>query len=340
MSIVSITEATRLLAEAKTLEDTLEITSRASALEAYARSKHAKEAEYLAVELKLRAARKAGFFLKDNVQHQGASVATPSNKLIPDGITKIESSRYQALASIPEVRFEKVLASAQRKSQNALLILANELKNEERKKNLVPIASQRRDLSLFEGSFMEMPLLEQSVDLIATDPPYGAEYKSTWEDFARWAFNKLKEGGYVFVMCGQAYLVQFGQFFLEAGFTGPWVVAVLQSGNRPFISNFMVCWKPILVFRRGAGQERFTMPDVINSPISDRRKDLHPWQQPVEIFRKIVHNFSKAGALVAEPFAGAGTTLEACVMEGRRCAAAEVDPDTVELLRKRFPCAL
>lgn len=46
------------------------------------------------------------------------------------------------------------------------------------------------------------------------------------------------------------------------------------------------------------------------------------------LMREIVRDYTRRGWLVCDPCAGAGTTLLAAVLEGRRALGAEVDPDT------------
>lgn len=63
---------------------------------------------------------------------------------------------------------------------------------------------------------------------------------------------------------------------------------------------------------------------------------LHPTVKPVGLMRWLVRLVTPVGGLVAEPFAGSGATLEACVREGMRCVSAEMDPDYVRLIRARM----
>ena len=49
--------------------------------------------------------------------------------------------------------------------------------------------------------------------------------------------------------------------------------------------------------------------------------------KPLGLMRAIVRDYSHPGDLVCDPFAGAGTTLAAALLEGRRAIGSEVDPD-------------
>lgn len=52
--------------------------------------------------------------------------------------------------------------------------------------------------------------------------------------------------------------------------------------------------------------------------------------------RAIVRDYSEPGDLIADPFAGSGTTLLAAVTEGRRAVGAEVNPETYAKARARL----
>jgi site-specific DNA-methyltransferase (adenine-specific) len=60
-----------------------------------------------------------------------------------------------------------------------------------------------------------------------------------------------------------------------------------------------------------------------------------PGQKPLELMRKIVRDYSHAGDLVCDPYAGSGTTMIACVLEGRRFVGAEYDRERYELAQDR-----
>lgn len=58
--------------------------------------------------------------------------------------------------------------------------------------------------------------------------------------------------------------------------------------------------------------------------------------KPVDLMRRIVRDYTRPGDLVCDPCAGAGTTLLAAAIEGRRAVGSEMDPETFEKARKRL----
>ncbi|QRY62722.1 site-specific DNA-methyltransferase [Gordonia sp. PDNC005] len=62
----------------------------------------------------------------------------------------------------------------------------------------------------------------------------------------------------------------------------------------------------------------------------------HPTVKPIDLMRWLVRLVTPPGATVLEPFAGSGTTAEACVLENRRCIAIEREADYLPLIVSRL----
>jgi len=52
----------------------------------------------------------------------------------------------------------------------------------------------------------------------------------------------------------------------------------------------------------------------------------HPAQFPQDVIARIVKGFSRPSDIVLDPFAGSGSTSEACIVHGRRSIAIEISP--------------
>lgn len=59
----------------------------------------------------------------------------------------------------------------------------------------------------------------------------------------------------------------------------------------------------------------------------------HPTVKPLELLVRLV---TPPGGAVLDPFAGSGTTAEACALEGFRCVLIEREPDYVPLIEARL----
>ena len=62
----------------------------------------------------------------------------------------------------------------------------------------------------------------------------------------------------------------------------------------------------------------------------------HPTVKPLDLMRWLVRLVTPPGGLVLDPFAGSGTTAEACVLEHMRCIAIEREPDYLPLIVSRL----
>ena len=114
-SIEKLTIARQLLAEAKTMDDILHIRDIAEAARVYAQAaKLGLENQNEAAEVKIRAERKAGEMLAQMPKNEGGLLR--GNTMLPRdetptlselGIEKMQSSRWQAIASLPPEVFEE-----------------------------------------------------------------------------------------------------------------------------------------------------------------------------------------------------------------------------------------
>jgi len=78
---------------------------------------------------------------------------------------------------------------------------------------------------------------------------------------------------------------------------------------------------------------------VAKAPTSERPREdgiAHPTVKPLDLMRWLVRLVTPPGGIVLEPFAGSGTTAEACVIEGFRCIAVEREADYLPLIVQRL----
>lgn len=104
---------------------------------AYASAKGAEEVAQVAQEVKLRAERKAGEFLADMRESGELKVGRPkegnASTLEAFRINMHDSHRWQKLASMPEDRFEQLVAGSEEVTQSALVVAMISLSNPRRR---------------------------------------------------------------------------------------------------------------------------------------------------------------------------------------------------------------
>lgn len=98
---------------------------------------------------------------------------------------------------------------------------------------------------------------------------------------------------------------------------------------------------PADTYGDSGGASRFfpTFRYEAKAPTSERPRvgDVaHPTVKPVALMRWLVRLVTPPGGVVLEPFAGSGTTAEACIAEGMRCIAIEREADYLPLIRQRL----
>jgi hypothetical protein len=114
--IANITAAKRALAKASTLDEVLEIRDKAEAIRAYMRAaSESLDAQNAAADIKLRAERKAGELLAEMEGSGKGGDRKSSNAVLLDlaklGITKMQSSRWQLAAQLPEEEYIRLVTS-------------------------------------------------------------------------------------------------------------------------------------------------------------------------------------------------------------------------------------
>ncbi len=65
-------------------------------------------------------------------------------------------------------------------------------------------------------------------------------------------------------------------------------------------------------------------------------REEHPTQKPMEIIERMVRASCPRGGLVLDPFAGSGTTVEACIRNERHFIAFEINPQYCRIIEDRI----
>ncbi|MEM0124389.1 MAG: DNA methyltransferase [Candidatus Micrarchaeaceae archaeon] len=171
----------------------------------------------------------------------------------------------------------------------------------------------------------------EPVDLILTDPPYGAKYMYLWDALGILGKQSLKPGGWLIAYAGQAHL---DEEILEVSKWLPyyWTFS-LQLVQKQQVYKIRVMWKPILVFYKPPKSKHEFIVDVLQGAGKDKR--FHKWGQNASELKTIINAFSKEGDTVLDPMAGGGATVQACIESGRNLIAYEIDSNTFNTLKER-----
>lgn len=343
-ALMKIDVAKKYLSEAKSLVDILEIRDIAVSAHAYATAKNADEAAQKAMEIKLRAERKAGEFLKEMPKHNGGrplktgSIMEPVIPTLDEiGVDKKESHRWQRIADIPKEQFEEYINNATKRTQSTLLRLAESLLKEDEEIEIPKLG--RKPLELYCGDILEVcnQLEPESIDIIITDPPYGKEYLELYDKLGEAANKVLKKNGSLIAMSGQSYLSEIMNH-LNKHLTYNWTVAYLTPGGQSaqlWQRKVNTFWKPLLWYVKGTYQGKW-LGDVTRSNINDNDKRFMGWQQSESGMADIIERFTELEQIVLDPFMGSGTTGWVALALNRQFIGIEINEEMFNIASKRL----
>ena len=219
--------------------------------------------------------------------------------------------------------------------------------------------SARATLYLGDAADVLLDLPRNSVDLIATDPPYGVTWRSGRRDkrfemlagddgtldvtaVIGLALQALRTCRHLYVF-GPADLSELPvtktvQLVWDKGQVGP---GDLSSPWGPQHENIQFgVYVPSQKNRAGGGGKlsaRLRQGSVLRvNRLNSRAVKRHPTEKPVALMRQLVESSSVMGDTVLDPFAGVGSTLVAAVLEGRHGLGIEVDEGFCRIAAERL----
>jgi DNA methylase len=355
----SLEMAERALAQAKELPDVARLVAGAEVMRVYARkARLSLDAQNDWSWFKIRAQRKGGAFLADAERGEaGRPVETMGPTTGPISpyqaalkaaeLAKQRAAEWQRLAAIPGELLDEYRAE-RRNEKFQELTLADFLRYAERKlredaaDNPPPptVVLDEDACRIIHGDFREAlaDLEPGSVDAIITDPPYPFEYVDLYVDLSQLAAKVVAPGGVLAVMCGQYHLPDYIDR-LSAAMRYRWCGAYVAQGPRTRVHAAKVGtgWKPILLYQQHDAPRdelRFVLDDLFDSEAEDK---LHnEWGQSESGMAVLVDRLTLPGALVVDPFLGAGTTAVVCRDLGRRFIGCDVDQAAITRVQGRL----
>lgn len=361
-ALANISLAKRALDEARDITDVLQVRDVAVAAHAYATARGADEVAQAAVEVKLRAERKAGEFLQEMPKHNGGRPPKTYDKVsevlsLPEmGITHKESSRWQRIAGIPEDRFEEYLSKAKQKTQSALLAAARHINHivedeeQAKERRALPV---KASIKCCHYANLVQELGPNSIDLLITDPPYMTDLDDIEDFVAFWidpVLDTLKDSGQAYIFTGayydelKAYINNLDKSSICTRFTKQLLVWEYRNTLGPSPKNqYKQNWQAIFYLRGPEAPpintdrltelftvQEFNMPGMLGHGVN-----YHTWEKPIDLAKQLIRHGSTQGSFIFDPFAGTGTFLLAAAELGRRNIGCDIDPDMVEIAQRR-----
>jgi hypothetical protein len=308
-----------------------------------------------AAEIKIRAERCMGELLRDMPKHppgpdgeDRSHRVTDPPRLVDLGIGKMESSRCQAIAAIPEGRFEEhvgwATSGGRELTTKAVVKLGRECIEESKRQEarVQSLASHPDGDGIHTGdlSLLDDLVPDGSADLFYCDPAYTRADRGLYARLAELASRKLQPGCLCLAYCGQVYLPEWIDE-MRRHLEYFWLFTIrLSGGFLPIWSRGLECaWRPVLVFARPP--IRAVSRELCGEMTADcitgggRDKAYHEWGQDAAEATYWIERLSPPGGLVVDPFCGGGAIPVACKATGRRWIATEINPERAAIARSR-----
>jgi len=199
----------------------------------------------------------------------------------------------------------------------------------------------------------------EAADLLFIDTPYNVDYEGYTEqhltmqgdrmsdaDFQRFleaAFRSCraaaKPGASLYVCHSSSRQREFQNALEAAGFEVRCQIIWAKNTFAWGFGRYKFQHEP-LFYCHVAGEKDPWYGDKSQSTLWEEKKPaanrLHPTAKPVELIERALYNSSKAGDVVADLFAGSGSTLIACERLNRKSRLMEIDPKYADCIIQRY----
>ena len=205
-----------------------------------------------------------------------------------------------------------------------------------------------------------------SIDLILTDPPYGIsrtsgfsvggikKYKSSTNYFGEWdvdvdlsyyfkEFRRvLKKGGTLIIFYDVWKSEMIKKSADENKFkqlrVGHWIKSnpVPINSKRNYLSNSTEYFFSMVKGKNPTFNSKYDIGYYEYPICHGKERTDHPTQKPINLILDLVKKHSNSSDLILDPFAGSFTTMEACLISGRRSICIESDEKYYQIGQERF----
>ncbi len=370
-SIEKLSIARSMLAEAKTLDDILNIRDIAEAARVYAQAaKLGLENQNEAAEVKIRAERKAGEMLAQMPKAVGTDYGgkqyADSNTMLPSnppptlsdlGIERMQSSRWQQIASLPEEVFEEHVAKT--KADHKELTTASVLKiaRQEHRPEVKRADTGYSIINLYSGDMIEvLSTIDTVYDVVIADPPYNVT-EWEWDKFStpqafidtteQWItaiIPHLNSKYCLFWFCSPTYSADIEMLLrkLELPIQSRLVwhrrnMAKGSDAKYKFVDSWEMifhCGNKELNFPASWDASRFDVQTFAVPQTNFTDTKYHPTQKPAELIKWLVEYGSFEGDTILDPFGGSGTT--GAVSSKRNCDLIEISDEYLSVIEQRL----
>jgi DNA modification methylase len=291
----------------------------------------------------------------------------PSEKTIHK-ISNIANVSHDTIAKVKKIE-EKAAPEVKEKLATGELSINQayqDIKKEEKKANFEqkkaefekPIEQINTEQIIIHGdSVKALQTLElKSYDLLLSDPPYGMDFKSGWNDKEKIANDKIEDTIQLFenvlresvpLLKDDAHFYLFGNIeympeikpiiekYLNLKNILIWDRRVIGMGDlKSYGKSFDIVY---FGYNKNFKELNGTRDrDVLQFNRVDPAKNIHPTEKPLDLLEYLIKKSTNENDKVLEPFAGGGSTLLACKNTNRKATGIEIEENYVNLIKSRI----
>lgn len=283
-------------------------------------------------------------------------------------LSKVASVSHDTIAKVKVIQNKAPEEVKQKLSTGEISVNAayKEIKKQEKKANFeqkkaefekpIEVINTNQEIILGD-SVKVLPTLEKkSFDLLLSDPPYGMDFKSGWNNKEKIANDKIVDTVSLFenvlresvpLLKDDAHFYLFGNInyigdirpiiekYLNLKNILIWDRKVIGMGDLKSYGNsydiiyfgYNKVWKDL-----NGTRDR----DLLSYSRIDPAKNIHPTEKPLDILEYLIKKSSKENEKILEPFAGGGSTLLACKNTNRLATGIEIEEEYYNLIKTRI----
>lgn len=198
--------------------------------------------------------------------------------------------------------------------------------------------------------------LNEKVEMIYTDPPYGIGFESTFtKPEGALGGRKLKQNHFEIlhgddgfknfdpryildIDCDEIFLWGADNYCWHLPKTGGWICWDKTGGHENLDnipgSSFELCWS-------NHSHKRHIIPLTWRGAFGHNKKNdgdekVHPTQKPVSLAEWFLNKWAKDKKNIFDFYGGSGSTLIACEKQNKKCFMMEIDPNYCAVIIERW----
>jgi len=190
----------------------------------------------------------------------------------------------------------------------------------------------------------EMP--DKCVDLVLTDPPYGINENAfrvanrgklarttKYKDFT-WDKERIAEDYFIEIFrVSKNQIIFGGNYYIDYLYPTKCIIVWDKDTRKTNFADCEVAWGS---FNSAARVYKHRWNGMLQENMAKKEPRIYPCQKPVHLITKIIKDFSNENDLILDPFAGSGTTAEACRLMHQRFIVIEKTSEGIALSKERL----